>query len=279
MFPEQWQGARTVRICHFLTLGPAFIAGNQDMWIFLRVQPQQHPQHVFPFQAHAAPGGAGAAMEENGAAPVWDGVGGSVIADDASIGVLGLVVRQMLHVIVPGVCQGWIAPFLPGIEVGRFLVADPFGVGGNGPPGHVQSLRLGFVAKGQPQRPQPRRGCISIAFAVVHDTTETELETVQGQLVQLQAHQDSICEHLEKGIYTVDMFTKRNSVLSRDIKKLQTTEAALPKWQTTGKKNDRAQQKLIPPDPAHSGQLRFADRPGKGPPVEAGLEKGHGFQG
>lgn len=78
------------------------------------------------------------------------------------------------------------------------------------------------------------------------DSVEAELAAVRGQLLQLQAQQDSICEYLEKGIYTVDMFTKRNSVLSRDIKKLQSAEAALLKQQAAGKKVDRAQQEIIP---------------------------------
>ena len=78
------------------------------------------------------------------------------------------------------------------------------------------------------------------------DSVEAELAAVRGQLLQLQAQQDSICEYLEKGIYTVDMFTNRNSVLSRDIKKLQSAEAALLKQQAAGKKVDRAQQEIIP---------------------------------
>ena len=44
----------------------------------------------------------------------------------------------------------------------------------------------------------------------------------------------------------MDMFTKRNSVLSRDIKKLQSAEAVLLKQQAAGKKVDRAQQEIIP---------------------------------
>jgi len=45
----------------------------------------------------------------------------------------------------------------------------------------------------------------------------------------------------------VDMFTKRNSVLSRDIKKRQSAEAALLKQQAAGKKHDLIQQEIIPP--------------------------------
>ena len=78
------------------------------------------------------------------------------------------------------------------------------------------------------------------------DTVETELEAVRGQLLQLQSQQDSICEYLEKGIYTVDMFTKRNSALTKEIKKLQSSEAALLKQQAAGAQSHRAQQEIIP---------------------------------
>ena len=53
------------------------------------------------------------------------------------------------------------------------------------------------------------------------------LEAVQAQLISLQNQQETICEYLEKGIYTIDMFTKRNTTLSREIKALQETEADL----------------------------------------------------
>ena len=59
------------------------------------------------------------------------------------------------------------------------------------------------------------------------DPIETALESVRGQLALLQAQQDTICEYLEKGIYTIEMFTKRNSTLSSEIKSLQITEASL----------------------------------------------------
>ena len=56
---------------------------------------------------------------------------------------------------------------------------------------------------------------------------ETALETVRGQLVELLQQQENICEYLEKGIYTVEMFNKRNTSLSQVIKKLQASEADL----------------------------------------------------
>lgn len=56
---------------------------------------------------------------------------------------------------------------------------------------------------------------------------ETALETVRGQLVELLQQQENICEYLEKGIYTVEMFNKRNTSLAQEIKKLQASEADL----------------------------------------------------
>ena len=56
---------------------------------------------------------------------------------------------------------------------------------------------------------------------------ETALETVRGQLAGLLKQQENICEYLEKGIYTVEMFNKRNTSLAQEIKKLQASEAGL----------------------------------------------------
>ena len=56
---------------------------------------------------------------------------------------------------------------------------------------------------------------------------ETALETVRGQLAGLLQQQENICEYLEKGIYSVEMFNKRNASLAQEIKKLQASEADL----------------------------------------------------
>ena len=56
---------------------------------------------------------------------------------------------------------------------------------------------------------------------------ETALETVRGQLAGLLKPQENICEYLEKGIYTVEMFNKRNASLAQEIKKLQASESDL----------------------------------------------------
>ena len=55
----------------------------------------------------------------------------------------------------------------------------------------------------------------------------TALETVRGQLAGLLQQQESICEYLEKGIYTIEMFNKRNATLAQEISKLQASEADL----------------------------------------------------
>ena len=78
------------------------------------------------------------------------------------------------------------------------------------------------------------------------DPIETELESVHGQLVSLQAQQDTICEYLEKGVYTIDMFTKRNSTLSNDIRKLQATEASLLRQKSDGSRKDQIKDQIIP---------------------------------
>ena len=56
---------------------------------------------------------------------------------------------------------------------------------------------------------------------------ETALETVRGQLAGLLKQQENICEYPEKGIYTVEMFNKRNTSLAQEIEKLQASEADL----------------------------------------------------
>lgn len=59
------------------------------------------------------------------------------------------------------------------------------------------------------------------------DPIATALEAVQAQLASLQQQQDALCDYLEKGVYTIEMFTKRNATLSREIKQLQESEAEL----------------------------------------------------
>ena len=72
------------------------------------------------------------------------------------------------------------------------------------------------------------------------DPVTAALETIRGQIAGLQHQQESICEYLEKGVYTIDMFTKRNTSLSKEIKQLQLAEADLIRQQN--EKNQKEQQ-------------------------------------
>ena len=78
------------------------------------------------------------------------------------------------------------------------------------------------------------------------DPVATALEAVQTQLAGLRQQQDNLCDYLEKGVYTIDMFTKRNATLSKEIKKLQTSEAELIRKQETGSKEKQAAMDIIP---------------------------------
>ena len=78
------------------------------------------------------------------------------------------------------------------------------------------------------------------------DPIATALEAVRGQLTQLQLQQENICEYLEKGVYTIDMFTKRNASLAKEIKQLQSAEADLLRQQGEGKQKKQATVQIIP---------------------------------
>ena len=78
------------------------------------------------------------------------------------------------------------------------------------------------------------------------DPIATALEAVQAQLASLQQQQDALCDYLEKGVYTIDMFTKRNATLSREIKKLQESEAELMRKKESGSQANQAAMEIIP---------------------------------
>ena len=78
------------------------------------------------------------------------------------------------------------------------------------------------------------------------DPVVEALETVQGQLAALQMQQDTICDYLEKGIYTIEMFTKRNTNLAKEIKKLQTKESELLRKRDLGSQEDKTALAIIP---------------------------------
>lgn len=78
------------------------------------------------------------------------------------------------------------------------------------------------------------------------DPMETALNLIRQQLLDLQSQQDKICEYLEKGFYTVEMFTKRNDTLTREIHRLQESKADLEKRQATKGSEKKAAEELIP---------------------------------
>ena len=83
------------------------------------------------------------------------------------------------------------------------------------------------------------------------DPTETALNLIQQQLLELQSQQDKICEYLEKGVYTVEMFSKRNDTLTREMQKLQKAEADLQK-SSNKKRRERSCERTYPNDTAYS---------------------------
>ena len=78
------------------------------------------------------------------------------------------------------------------------------------------------------------------------DPIASSLEAVRGQLTGLQQQQDKLCEYLEKGIYTVELFAKRNAALAAEIKQLQASEAELMQQQNEGDKKKESVMQIIP---------------------------------
>lgn len=75
---------------------------------------------------------------------------------------------------------------------------------------------------------------------------ETALSVVREQLSELHEQQDKICELLEKGVYTVDMFSKRNSALEREIRKLQSSETDLLEKSESQEQVESERAEVIP---------------------------------
>ena len=66
--------------------------------------------------------------------------------------------------------------------------------------------------------------------------------SLQDRMLQ----QENICEYLEKGVYTIDMFTKRDPALTQEIKQLQISEAELLRHQTEGDQKDPLTSQIVP---------------------------------
>lgn len=75
---------------------------------------------------------------------------------------------------------------------------------------------------------------------------EAALSIVQDQLAQLHLQQDNICEYLEKGVYTVEMFTKRNATLTKEIHRLQASESDLLKRKESEQEVQNVEAEIIP---------------------------------
>ena len=78
------------------------------------------------------------------------------------------------------------------------------------------------------------------------DNTEIALSVIRDQLSDLQNQQNKICELLEKGTYTVEMFTKRNDLLQKEMKKLQQSEKDLMNKQSAAREKRSTEEKIIP---------------------------------
>ena len=78
------------------------------------------------------------------------------------------------------------------------------------------------------------------------DPVDAELEAISGQLEQLREQQNNICEYLEKGVYSIDMFTKRNATLTREIQNLERREAELTQKRNEGIQNQTDRLQIIP---------------------------------
>lgn len=78
------------------------------------------------------------------------------------------------------------------------------------------------------------------------DPVDAALAIVQEQLAQLQSQQDNICEYLGKGVYTIEMFTKRNEALTKELQKMQASKEDLLKQKSSKTDNQKAEAEIIP---------------------------------
>lgn len=78
------------------------------------------------------------------------------------------------------------------------------------------------------------------------DPVATALENIRENITALQTQQTNICEYLEKGIYSIEMFTKRNDALSGEIRQLQKSEADLLRKQSENGQKQQVSAEIIP---------------------------------
>lgn len=81
---------------------------------------------------------------------------------------------------------------------------------------------------------------------LVDDSIPSAIDLIQRELIALEAQQNKICELLEKNVYTVEMFQKRNDSLNRKIDKLLTDKNDLAKRLEEQKKVESSATNIIP---------------------------------
>lgn len=79
-----------------------------------------------------------------------------------------------------------------------------------------------------------------------NDNVKIALSIIQEQLAGLYLQQDKICELLEKGVYTNELFSKRNSTLEEEIRRLQSSEADLLNKRSSQKQSEMEAAAIIP---------------------------------
>ena len=77
------------------------------------------------------------------------------------------------------------------------------------------------------------------------DTLQLALENIERQIEDLEEQQNKICDLLERDIYTIDMFTKRNEKLKAEISKLNTSKERLKK-EISKKEKQAVNVEIIP---------------------------------
>lgn len=68
---------------------------------------------------------------------------------------------------------------------------------------------------------------VNVTKQIKRSDASVALDVVNTQLSELVAQQTKICDMLEKGIYSVELFTKRNSAIEQQIADLQTVKSKL----------------------------------------------------
>ena len=81
-----------------------------------------------------------------------------------------------------------------------------------------------------------------------HDgmTEETQLDMMRKQLKNHFEQQNQICNLLERGVYSEKMFLKRNAVLQKDIKELQSSIEELEEICHNKDEYERAREIFLP---------------------------------